>query len=278
MRIQTSNCLILYPELAAESLKNNESDIFIIWSILKKVDTVGSGIVLLSDILKICEKVLGLKSTYAYTKITKGIGKYWREPKGRNGYKTVGLFSFKQIVVRLSPKLARSEPIVIPFNYFNSNGFKNSKNIKNLLIGCVAGRYVDNRPISLASIQENTGQSESTVRNAIKECAFLEYKTNTEKVSVSKNILGAMASKSMQEKSVAYKIEKIENNYFMIKQLPNSYIIKDFDRLPLKCRPDILSKTVQKNFELLIPARYHKNKNAEWKTPDSKNLIKLRTI
>ncbi len=54
MRIQTSNSLILYPELAAESLKNNESDIFIIWSILKKIDTVGSGIVLLSDILKLC--------------------------------------------------------------------------------------------------------------------------------------------------------------------------------------------------------------------------------
>jgi hypothetical protein len=188
------------------------------------------------------------------------------------------LFSFKQIVLRLSPKIARSEPVVIPFNYFNANGYKNSKNIKNLLIGCVAGRYVDQRPISLASIQENVGQSENTVRNAIKECAFLEYKTNTEKVSVSKNILGVMASKSIQDNSVAYKIQKIDNNYFMIKQLPNSYIIKDFDRLPLKCRPDILSKTVQKNFELLLPARYHKHKNTEWKTSDSKNLIKLRTI
>ena len=178
MRIQTLNCLILYPELAAEALKNNESDIFIIWSILKKIDSSGSGIVWMGDILKLCEKVFGLKSTYAYSKITKGIGKYWREPKGKNGCKTVGLFSFKQIVLRLSPKIARSEPIVIPFNYFNANGYKNSKNVKNLLIGCVAGRYVDERPISLASIQENTGQSETTVRNAIKECAFLEYKTN----------------------------------------------------------------------------------------------------
>ena len=95
---------------------------------------------------------------------------------------------------------------------------------------------------------------------------------------MSKNILGVMASKSIQDNSVAYKIQKIDNNYFMIKQLPNSYIIKDFDRLPLKCRPDILSKTVQKNFELLLPARYHKHKNTEWKTSDSKNLIKLRTI
>lgn len=278
MRIQTCNCLILYPELAAEALKNNESDIFIIWSILKKIDSSGSGIIWMGDILKLCEKVLGLKSTYAYSKINKGIGKYWREPKGKNGCKTVGLFSFKQIVLRLSPKIARSEPVVIPFTYFNANGYKNSKNIKNLLIGCVAGRYVDHRPISLASIQENIGQSENTVRNAIKECAFLEYKTNTEKVSVSKNILGVMASKSIQDNSVAYKIKKIDNNYFMIKQLPNSYIIKDFDRLPLKCRPDILSKTVQKNFELLLPARYHKHKNTEWKTSDSKNLIKLRTI
>jgi hypothetical protein len=121
MRIQTLNCLILYPELAAEALKNNESDIFIIWSILKKIDSSGSGIVWMGDILKLCEKVFGLKSTYAYSKITKGIGKYWREPKGKNGCKTVGLFSFKQIVLRLSPKIARSEPIVIPFNYFNAS-------------------------------------------------------------------------------------------------------------------------------------------------------------
>ena len=77
---------------------------------------------------------------------------------------------------------------------------------------------------------------------------------------------------------MAFSVTEENGKYFLNKQIPNSYIIKDFDRLPLKSRPEILSKTVQKNFELLLPARYHKLKNADWKTPDSKNLIKLRTI
>jgi nicotinic acid mononucleotide adenylyltransferase len=43
-------------------------------------------------------------------------------------------------------------------------------------------------------------------------------------------------------------------------------------------RKTLAKSHLPKNFELLLPARYHKHKNADWKTPDSKNLIKLRTI
>jgi hypothetical protein len=278
MKTPTYKCLILYPELAAEALKNNEQDIFIIWSFLKKLDTDGKGLVWQGDILKLCEKIFGIHSTHAYSKISKGIDKYWRKPKGQNGQKMIGLFSFKQVVERLSPKLSRCEPIVIPFSYFDSHGLKNSKQIKNLLIGCIAGRFVDHRPISLASIQENTGQSENTVRNAIKECAFIETKINYNPVAINKSALEALKIKSLQENSVSLTITKKDDLYFINKQLPNSYIIKDFDRLPLKCRPEILSKTVQKNFELLLPARYHQNKQSGWKTFDAANLNKLRTF
>jgi hypothetical protein len=278
MKTPNYKFLILYPELAAEALKNNEQDIFIIWSILKKLDTNGSGLVLQGDILKICDKVFGIQSTHAYSKITKGINKYWRKPKGSNGQKTIGLFSFKQIVERLSPKLSRCEPIIIPFSYFDSHGLKNSKHIKNLLIGCIAGRFVDHRPISLASIQENTGQSENTVRNAIKSCAFIETKMNLQKVSINANSLEVLKLKALQTNSVAFSVTEENGKYFLNKQIPNSYIIKDFDRLPLKSRPEILSKTVQKNFELLLSTRYHLNKQSSWKTTDAQNLIKLRTF
>ena len=77
--------LIIYPEIAASCLKNNEADLYIIWLLSKKIDIEGNGIVSLADILNITNKVLSLKSTWAYTKISKGENTYWRKPYGKHG-------------------------------------------------------------------------------------------------------------------------------------------------------------------------------------------------
>ena len=134
--------ILIYPELAAKVLQNNESELFIIWSLLKTLDTKGSGVVLMSDILEICKKVLGLNLTYAYSKITKGIDKYWRKPKGTKGNKAMGLLSFKSLCTRLQPDLTRCNPIVVPLSYFTS-GTSDCKFFKNFLIGCVGFVYKD---------------------------------------------------------------------------------------------------------------------------------------
>jgi hypothetical protein len=269
------NQIIIYPELVAEVLKKNESDIFILWLVIRSLNTQGTGLVLISDILILCDKILGIKSTHAYAKIHKGVNKYWRAPYGTKGNKYLGLFSFKQIVKSLNPELTRSEPIVVPLSYFYSHGNKNSKHIKNFFIGCVAGRYTDNRPISIASLIENCGAKESSIRNAIKDCAFINQKPNFRLVMMDKDILKVTIQKNVSANCLKLRVIKNEDYYQLVEQLPNSYIITEFDRLPLRLRPDALKKN--ENVASLKQRRYHRSKKSTvWSTVDKPELTEYR--
>lgn len=268
-----SKNIIIYPELAAKVLQSNESEIFIIWSILKTLDTKGTGVVLMSDILNICKKIFDLNPTYAYSKISKGIDKYWREPKGAKGSKVVGLFSFKAICQRLNPDLTRCSPIVVPLSYFVS-GTSNCKYFKNFLIGCVAGRYVDGRPLSILSIADNCKLSESTVRNAIKSCPFLSIVPRFKKIKTSSSLTQLKVIKNLSANNIMFRIAHDEDGYHLIEQMPNSYLIKDFDRLPLRLRPDVLKKF--KNDSLSAP-RYTNN-DGTWQNNTESDILNFRVI
>ena len=265
--------ILIYPELAAKVLQNNESELFIIWSILKTLDTKGSGVVLMSDILEICKKVLGLNLTYAYSKITKGIDKYWRKPKGAKGNKAMGILSFKSLCTRLQPDLTRCNPIVVPLSYFTS-GTSDCKFFKNFLIGCVAGRYVDKRPISISVISLNCGLSESTVRNALKSCAFLTITPRFKIIKTDPSKTKLQVLKRLHDKSLKLRIVADEDHFHLVEQMPNSYIISDFDRLPLRYRPDVLKKFKNEN---LFPVRYFERNNS-WQTTDKTDILNYRTI
>lgn len=268
-----SKNIIIYPELAAKVLQNNESEIFILWCILKTLDTNGTGVVLMSDILEICKKVFGLNPTYAYSKITKGIDKYWRKPKGSKGKKVMGLFSFKAICQRLQPDLTRCHPIVVPLNYFVS-GSTDCKFFKNFLIGCVAGRYVDGRPISIAAIALNCGLCESTTRNALKTCLFLDIKPKYKIIKSDSSRTKLQVFKSLSESGIKYRIAQGQDGFLLVEQMPNSYTISDFDRLPVRFRPDVLKKF--KN-EDLVPARYSLA-DGRWQNNDNPDILNFRVI
>jgi hypothetical protein len=265
--------IIIYPELAAKVLQNNESEIFILWCILKTLDANGTGVVLMSDILEICKKVFGLNPTYAYSKITKGIDKYWRKPKGSKGKKVMGLFSFKAICQRLQPDLTRCHPIVVPLNYFVS-GTTDCKFFKNFLIGCVAGRYVDGRPISIAAIALNCGLCESTTRNALKTCSFLDIKPKYKIIKSDPSRTKLQVFKSLSESGIKYRIAQGQDGFLLVEQMPNSYTISDFDRLPVRFRPDVLKKF--KN-EDLVPARYSLA-DGRWQNNDNPDILNFRVI
>ena len=265
--------IIIYPELAAKVLQNNESEIFILWCILKTPDTNGTGVVLMSDILEICKKVFGLNPTYAYSKITKGIDKYWRKPKGSKGKKVMGLFSFKAICQRLQPDLTRCHPIVVPLNYFVS-GNTDCKFFKNFLIGSVAGRYVDGRPISIAAIALNCGLCESTTRNALKTCSFLDVKPKYKIIKSDPSRTKLQVFKSLSESGIKYRIAQGQDGFLLVEQMPNSYTISDFDRLPVRFRPDVLKKF--KN-EDLVPARYSLA-DGRWQNNDNPDILNFRVI
>ena len=263
--------IIIYPELAAKVLQNNESEIFIIWSILKTLDTKGTGVVLMSDILKICKNVFGLNPTYAYSKINKGVDKFWRKPKGSKGNKVMGLFSFKAICQRLEPDLTRCHPIVVPLDFFIS-GQSDCKFFKNFLIGCVAGRYVDGRPISIPTIALNCGLCESTVRNALKTCSFLTIKQKYKIIKEDTSRAKLQVIKNMSASGIKFRIAQGQNGFMLVEQMPNSYNITAFDRLPVRFRPDALKKF--KN-EDLIPARYSLS-DGRWQNNDNPDILNFR--
>lgn len=265
--------IIIYPELAAKVLQNNESEIFIIWSILKTLDTKGTGVVLQSDILEICKKVFDLNPTYAYSKITKGIDKFWRKPKGTKGNKVMGLFSFKAVCQRLKPDLTRCHPIVVPLEYFVS-GTSDCKFFKNFLIGCVAGRYVDGRPISIPTIALNCGLCESTVRNALKTCSFINIKPKYKIIKSDPSRIKLQVFKNLSESGIKYRIVQGQDGFLLVEQMPNSYIISEFDRLPVRFRPDVLKKF--KN-EDLVPARYSLSEG-RWQNNDDPDILNFRII
>jgi hypothetical protein len=58
-----------------------------------------------------------------------------------------------------------------------------------------------------------------------------------------------------------YRIIAKENYYQLLKQIPNSYFLNEFDRLPLCLRPKELKRNDKIILANLDPRKYHNGKN-----------------
>lgn len=259
--------LILYPEVLAAVLKNKEEDVFCLWLLAKKINFQNNGLIKVEEILNIAKLSLGLNSTFVYSKLQKGVGLYWRQPVGQKGKKIVGLFSLDNIVKRLQPEITRSKPIIVNINILKSD----VKNIRNLFISIVAGRYIDNRPLSLASLSENMGLSERTIQEALRNSPYIKNNYNYILISEDKirNNLTDIIRK--ENKSSAYRIQQSNDNFQLLKQIANSYTLLDFDRLPLKKRPKCLKLNDRLLLDKLSEKRYNVNNNS--KQFDNQSII-----
>lgn len=261
--------IVLYPEVLSSVIKNKEEDIFTLWLFAKKIDINKNGIVPLNEILNIAKLTLGLESTYVYNKIKKGIGLYWRQPNGKNGSKTIGLFSINKIIERLSPEITRVKPVIVNQNIFKSESL-NLKNLRTLYIAIVAGRYADNRPISIQALVNNLGISESTIHNAIKNFNHIKVFNNFKVISEFENLLDARKY-ILSCHSPKLKIVNNNNKFSVTEQLPNSYVLFDFDRLPLRARPRALKQNDKLMLDKIEEARYHIN--GQYKTINNHKII-----
>lgn len=255
--------LILYPEVLAAVIKNNEEDVFCLWLLSKKIDVNNTGLIDVKEIINFGKLSLGINSNYIYTKITKGIDKYWRKPHGKNRHKKIGLLSIDKIVNRLEPEITRSRPVVINVKNLQSNGL-NSKYIRQLFVSIVAGRYDDNRPISIASLIHNTGLNRSCLFDIIKNSPYLKIVNNYSVISVdyNKNNLNSV----MQNSDCPWSYRIVENDgiYKLLKQQPNSYLLNDFHRLPYCKRPKSLKANDRKIIDLLSEKRYNVSNNNKY--------------
>ena len=244
-----SKNIIINPEIAASVLKNKEDDLYILWLLAKKIDVNGSGIVSLREIFNFAKIVLNIKSNYIYEKIDKGVNKYWRKPFGPYGNKSVCLLSPAKIISRLQPEITRSKPVVVPLSYIQSS---DKKSIRILLISIVAGRYTDDRPLSMYSLIHNIGLSESTIRNSLYDSKCISIKKNYLILSSSEDKLYLSQQMQTCNQPWACKIIFKDGIFHLIKQQANSYDL-DFYRLSYKLRPKELKRNDKKLFEILEP-------------------------
>lgn len=248
--------IVVNPEIAAKSLQNNEGDLYIFWLVARNLDYTGKGIIKLSDLINACKNIFSINSNWVYTKISNGINKYWRKPFGKKGDKSLALIGIGNIIKRLEPNITRTKPIKIPVSYFNNSS---SKFLREFLVSVVASRYEDYRPISILTISNNTGMSESAVRNAIKSSHILKIANNFKIISSDSdaNKLLSLVNNNVEK----YKIVLNDGIYSLLQQIPNSYYLNEFERLPLSTRPKELKKIDKKLLANLEPIKYHNTKN-----------------
>ena len=248
--------IILYPEILASVIKNNEEDIFCLWLLSKKIDINNNGLIDIKELINIAKLCLGIKSNYVYTKISKGVNKYWREPFGKNGKKKIGLLSLDKITFRLKPDITRSKPVSIHINELKSDGL-NSRHIRSLFVSIIAGRYDDKRPISVGSLIHNTGLKRSSIFDILKESKYLKVINNYSIVSEDYNKNNLISIMQNTDTPWSHRIIETNGIYRLIKQLPNTYVLNDFDRLPLKKRPKCLKLNDKVLIDNLKEARYN---------------------
>ena len=234
-KFKTDN-LIFNPELVSHFLKTDLTSQFLLWTMLRNME-ITSGQFHISLLKNLTLEYLGLKSTHTYKLIEKGEDVFWN--RSQKDKKIFYIVSLKKVCLNIQFNINRSEPFVIPINLFDSHGYKNTKDVKNIMISLIASRYVDERPISIKSLCDNTGQSESTVRNALKDCPHVKVLKNIK----IEPVLGAYQALRLENKATYL------SGTNLITQLPNSYKFVEAYRLPLKTRPKELKK-LNPNFSL----------------------------
>lgn len=266
--------IIINPELASSALIHKEEDVFVLWLVSKNIDITGNGLIDLKELLNIASICLGLRSTYVYSKIEKGIDKYWRKPHGKNGYKKIALLSINKVIERLKPSITKSKPVKVNLSILNSKGESNSRYIKTLLLSLVAGRYEDNKPLSLSSIMSNTGLSESTVRNLLKDSPFINARSNYKIISSDSNPKKLAKIMQLDSEPWACRIINHDEEFILIKQTPNSYELVDLPRLPYRTRPSLLKKNDKLLLDKMVERRYHTKDNKL--TTDNLDIVSYR--
>lgn len=227
--IMHENYLKVYPELVAAALKSHEADLYAVWLVLKAIDknSGSSGHIQHSYMLNFVMDILHLSITQSYKKLNDGQNKYWGKFAGKKGQKSTSLFSIERVINHLQPDLTRTDSFGLPVDVFYTlNGWKD---IKAILYSIVASRYEDLRPVSRATICDNTGSSLSTLHRQIHSDKGPDIYRN--EVVLAESVRADVVGKKREALFAAGHssplfIKKEGYMYHLIQVLPNSYSYK----------------------------------------------------
>lgn len=236
--------LEIYPELISSTYKSKQLNNYAVWSVLKAVDKnkKGSGKFQFETVLFIIAETLKVSKKYSYEIFKKGTDVFWKFPsKNREVY----LMSLDKVIEKFPHEIAKTAPFKIRINDLWKQ--ETPGQLKTFLLDFVLGRYGQKKPISKASLCENLGCSESTIKRQIRNSINLTKKINLEKIDEFDHInfaneyLNKLKILYPQNKT-AYKILKERNKFVIYRQLSNSYSMEDYSRLKLSKRPKSMKK------------------------------------
>jgi len=125
------------------------------------------------------------------------------------------------------------------------------------LLSIVAGRYEENQPLSIASLMSNTGLSESTVRNLLQDSPFINIRANYKIVLENDDRKILTTLMQLDDTPWALRITPHNDTLALIKQVPNSYELRDLEKLPLKTRPKLLKSNDKRVLDNMQERRYY---------------------
>jgi hypothetical protein len=103
----------------------------------------------------------------------------------------------------------------------------------------------------------NTGLSESTVRNLLKDSPFINIRANYKIILENDDRKILTTLMQLDDTPWAHKIAPHNDTLALIKQAPNSYELRDLERLPLRTRPKLLKSNDKRVLENMQERRYY---------------------
>jgi hypothetical protein len=229
--------VIIYPEVAAASLKSKLHNAYAVFIIVKAYDEKnnGSGLIPLKKILQIAQSVLGISRSQAYRVLASGIDVFWRSPNK----KVVGLFSHLRAYYNLGISMFASKPVRLTIGQMGyGSKFYNGNAIKDLMVCSVASWDNGGSPIAIDTISELTSVSSRTIQRQLRVMSnnhgiVLEimagYRLKCD------NLNQVQAKSQVQELNsrgmVKYHSIPMNGKFAILERVGNTYTIKGVERL-----------------------------------------------
>jgi len=230
--IKLSDIIIsIQPELAEEIIKNRLSKEYLCWLIIKKLDekiSDGGGKINKQRLIDKLIKIIG-HSRYTISRYLKnGESIFWRLDKHNKNI--LYLNSFHKVCLSLDLKNIYSDKIIYDLSLLEE-GF--DKCCKSLLIAAIASKQ--NNPVSNINLAGRCHMCKRTIQNHLNNAEnnldIIHKMQNYLWISMHNNLTEAndIKEKLINDGKYPYgslKIKNINNEYWLLKQIPSSIINK----------------------------------------------------
>jgi hypothetical protein len=270
-----STKILIHPEIAASALEARCEDLYMIWLVIKSIDNkvgAGRGLVGQKQLLSVIQMLLAqtVKSKHSYAKIHQGIDRFWTKPHGAHGKKTIGVYSRKRVYELLGANTPPAKPVGISveqlLEVYSRSRTANSPDgrgaIRSFLMGIVAARHCDGRPLALSSISETTRFSKRAIQRHLQDCQGLKVVPNyitvarTDDQATATNVITQLVKSGMTNANGLRIVVTQQGEYLVCQRRGNSHWFPELDWRPKSSRPQELRKFDQDILYRLAKRRY----------------------